>query len=64
MNRGEREVYMARGAAMVLRQEDGVNPLVDESARRTQAFAFLSIFHRELSLVQRCKLANEIARKE
>jgi len=57
-------MYMARGAAMILRQENGVNPLVDESARRTQAFAFLSIFHPELGLEDRLRMANEIARRE
>ncbi len=55
-----------RGASMIIQQEvaSSDHERANESRRRTQAFAFLSIFHPELSLKERLKMANEIAQKE
>jgi len=36
----------------------------DSSTRRSQAFAFLSIFHPEFTLTERIRMANEISRAE
>jgi len=55
-----------RGAAMIIQQEvaGSDHEWANESRRRTQAFAFLSIFHPEVPLKERLKMASEIAQKE
>jgi len=55
------ELDKVRGVAMIVDREPAAG---DSSTRRSQAFAFLSIFHPEFTLTERIRMANEISRAE